>query len=363
MGKKVYGYWDCPFCSTSGIRGDNRECPNCGRPRGENTKFYLKEKKEYVSKEKENNNPDWLCSYCQSLNSDKNATCSSCGAVRTSEELNYFDMQNKSSSNTLLEHYEMPRASLQSTEPITPCNSQEPPTTKRIASFFIDNIRKFALGAGILAIIALICFLFIPYEKEITVDSFLWEREITIEELVTCNESGWSLPSGARLQRMSTEIKEYIDVFDHYETKTRQVAKQELVGYETYVSGYRDLGNGQFEEITAKKPIYETYYEEETYQEPVYRKEPVYAKKYYYEIDRWKYKRSVSTKGNDKNPYWGKVILEDKERQDSKNSYYYIFSQGERYKISYSKWESLQTGDTITVKALRFSNVVVSIKE
>ena len=31
MGKIVVGRWDCSYCGTKGIRGSERECPNCGK--------------------------------------------------------------------------------------------------------------------------------------------------------------------------------------------------------------------------------------------------------------------------------------------------------------------------------------------
>lgn len=41
MGKLVMGYWDCPYCSTKHIEGTSRECPSCGKPRGQEVKFYM----------------------------------------------------------------------------------------------------------------------------------------------------------------------------------------------------------------------------------------------------------------------------------------------------------------------------------
>ena len=88
--------WDCPYCDKKEIRGDTAVCPACGRPRGQ-VKFYMKgqaqnqERRaddvadiEYVDEEKAkyvNRNPDWYCSFCETLNSDNAETCRSCGAV------------------------------------------------------------------------------------------------------------------------------------------------------------------------------------------------------------------------------------------------------------------------------------------
>ena len=73
------------------------------------------------------------------------------------------------------------------------------------------------------------------------------------------------MPSGARLKYEKNEIYDYEKVVDHYEIKTKQVEKTRISRYETYVTGYKDLGNGYFEEITDERPVYETYYESEEY--------------------------------------------------------------------------------------------------
>lgn len=77
------------------IRGV-RDCLNCGKPRDDNTQFYMKSKTDYVDGEVAktiNRNPDWICSYCNSLNSDSNNNCLSCGASKEDSKLNY--LQNK----------------------------------------------------------------------------------------------------------------------------------------------------------------------------------------------------------------------------------------------------------------------------
>ena len=93
MGRLLYGYWDCQYCGRTAIRGDKRECPGCGKPRDEHTKFYM-HKKEFVHEavaKKVNRNPDWICHFCDQLNSDNDTTCVSCGASRDGKTRNYFD--------------------------------------------------------------------------------------------------------------------------------------------------------------------------------------------------------------------------------------------------------------------------------
>ena len=145
-------------------------------------------------------------------------------------------------------------------------------------------------------------------------------------------------------------------VLDHYETKTRQVEKQRISGYESYVSGYRDLGNGYFEEIISERPIYETYYETETYEEPVYRSEPIYRTKYYYEIDKWLYERSVTTSGTDKSPYWGETNLSSDERTSSQSEKYMVkgidlkTDESISFSLSFEEWSSLDIGQNLHIK-------------
>ena len=110
MSKLVMGYWDCPFCGSKEIRGDKANCPSCGRARGE-VQFYVKgyeegenlqadelEQFEQLTEEQEkavSKNPDWYCSFCNSLNSDNAQFCGNCGASREDSEANYFEMLKK----------------------------------------------------------------------------------------------------------------------------------------------------------------------------------------------------------------------------------------------------------------------------
>ena len=109
------------------------------------------------------------------------------------------------------------------------------------------------------------------------------------------------------------------------------------------------------EEITDDVPVYRTEYYTDTEERPVYRQEPVYKTKYYYEIDKWLYERSVKTSGKDKNPYWGEVILASDERISSKRDNYSILGFNKKQKeksitLSYEDWNSLNVGETVTLK-------------
>lgn len=353
MGRLVYGYWDCLQCSSTGIRGDIRECPNCGKPRNADTKFYMAENIAYVPATEEktiSRNPDWLCSYCNSLNSDSLNECKGCGASKTASEQNYFDLHCKQESADEKLSYDY--------------TEEHESRFECILRWFKNSLKNIAYIVAAVTSIFLMIFLLKTHTEEMTVSGFEWTRTIDIQQLETFDESGWSLPSTARLKYSATEFKEYEDVFDHYETKTRQVQKERLIGYETYISGYRDLGNGMFEEITEQRPVYQTYYETETYQEPIYRQEPVYATRYYYEIDRWIDKRVIRTNGNNQNPVWGNTeTLTDKERISDKHEKYQVIlinneNETVTTDIDFNLWNSLSYGDTVTAEVNRFGKIV-----
>ena len=371
MGRLIEALWNCSYCGTKGNRGSIRECPNCGNPRGEDVKFYMPGQITYVSEEKAktiNRNPDWVCPYCNSLNSDSLSHCESCGSERTSENLDYFSAQKEKRARVHKETYMA--KDFEKGWQADFCNDSNddyvPEKSKKEATFATDlveslanlvtNYGKYLISIPILlvAIWGLIA-LFSPKIEVVTINNFEWYRSIEIERYQTVEESDWHLPSEARLQYTQTEISGYRSVLDHYEKRSREVEKTRISGYETYTTRYRDLGNGYFEEETATRPVYETYYETEYYEEPVYRQEPIFATKYYYEIDKWLYERSVVTGEKNQSPYWGEPNLAADERVSYKSEEYYILGLNQKDKekkisLAYTDWQNLSINQTIKVK-------------
>jgi hypothetical protein len=348
-------------------------------------------------------NPDWLCSYCDALNSDDVHECYVCAASREDSEKNYFENRaeiearraereriiaaasgemNKShryqediyedvahTDNNTRSHDYKETTSAESSTNYNSSTTRDSgrneakhrtSTGHRMRSMPWGNI--FKVGAGVLAaalIIACLFWIFTPKIQEVTIHDFSWERSINVEEYVTVKRDGWSLPADGRLLYSQQEIKTYEKVLDHYETKTRTYTEQVLDHYETYVSGYRDLGNGHFEEITSQRPVYRTETRTETYQEPVYRDEPVYATKYYYEIDVWQHAFYSKSSGNDKKPYWKEIELKELQREGGRSETYYIFvinknGEEEKYAFDFDVWNSLEKGQEITIKTTIF---------
>ena len=377
MGRLIEGLWDCKYCDLKGIGGSKRECPSCGKVRDVNTKFYMpSEKTMYVPEDeakKINRNPDWVCPYCDTLNSDSFSVCQQCGSERTSENLDYFENREKRDSKKeevtdTTKNEDVIVDPDEDTFSSSTDNSEQKTksTFQNCIESCVDlfkNYAEYLIGAiAIIAIIVGLVWIFSPKTQEITVDAIHWERSIEIERYQTVNENGWTLPQGARLHETRNEIYTYQQVLDHYENKTREVAKQRISGYEEKVVGHRDLGNGYFEEITERVPVYETYYETEHYQEPVYRSEPVYKTKYYYEIDKWLYDRTLTSAGFDKSPYWDDTSgLGTDEREGKREENYYIRGTNSKGKskeisISYSEWSDLNVGDKVKVKVSVFGN-------
>ena len=84
--------WDCPYCHTKKIQGHEYCCPNCGRRRGEETKFYRPDVDVVVEKPIDKR-PDWYCDSCGSYNKAADLNCHSCGAPYSTET--YFDVQKR----------------------------------------------------------------------------------------------------------------------------------------------------------------------------------------------------------------------------------------------------------------------------
>lgn len=356
MGRLIKMEWDCPFCGTKGISGPLRECPNCGQPMGKDLKYHLPGdvKSNYVSDEEAvhiNRNPHWRCNFCDSYNSDNDSVCVSCGAPRTNESKNYFEIQKEKVAETKTSVYDTD--SHYSDTNTAPSSSPKSNASKKLHSTLASRFNFQIIIIVLLSILGFsgLVYALIPKEKTMQVTALSWERSINIDRLQTVDESGWSLPSGARLHYTQEEISGYDQVVDHYETKTRTVSEEVLDGYEEVVTGYRDLGNGYAEEITSQIPIYRTEYYEEEYEEPVYISVPVYDTKYYYEIDKWIYERSVKTSGTTDTPYWGKVTLADDERTGSKTEEYYVTGfikeKEKTYTFSFEDWSNINIGDEI----------------
>ena len=353
MGKLIMAYWDCPYCGNKGNRGDAMNCPSCGRARGE-VKFYMKDHNEgdtleanergdleYLSDEQAKavgKNPDWYCSFCNSLNRDNAAFCGNCGASRENSEANYFEMLKEKEAREQAEQAAQSQP------------QRSAPSSKKLLLIIL---------AAVVALVGL--FVFLNGNKtsgDQTVSALAWQRVIEIEENREFSESGWQLPEGAELTSQRQEIHHYDNVVDHYENVEVEKSRQVLDYYETYYT-YEDRGNGTYEEISHERPVYKKEYYTETERRPVYVQVPRYSTKYYYKIWRWVSSRQVEAHGDDLNAEWPAFTLAENEREGQHTEVYRFTVESEKdkktktYRIAEADWRNLNVGDGVYITAKR----------
>lgn len=344
MGKTIQGYWDCPYCGTVGISGAERVCPGCGRPRGTDVTFYMKDKQEYIDKKE--GGPDWLCSFCETLNSGTDTICKSCGASREDSQKNYFDL-----------HPER-REQLSGQEAMESATEKKKKEVQNLTDSQVNaasagsrSRKRNPLILAIPVLLLILIFFVLPFgSKEASISGFAWYRSYDIETNTLMEESDWTLPQDATLIKEKKEVHHYNQILDHYEEveKTREV----ISGYHTEVTGYKDNGDGSFEEITEEVPDYET--ETYTEKEPVYVPVPIYATKYYYEIYRYQVTDTAVSSGQDQDAYWADYPLNEDQREGEAEEIYYFTVKAKKksynYSTDYDTWTSLQEGETIKMK-------------
>ncbi len=353
MSRIVMGYWDCPVCGNKGIAGNVMNCPSCGRARGD-VQFYMKDGAqdstreenergdiEYLSEEQAKEigkNPDWYCSFCNSLNKDNAAFCTNCGATREASESNYFDQLKKRQEAEAAEKAAQPQPRPQQ--------------------------KKSRIPVLLIAAIVLLAFLGIRYmsgsntSKGLQVTGVRWSRAIPVEQNIEYTESDWSVPAGGNLVSQKTELHHYDQVLDHYEDVQVQKSRRVLDHYETYYT-YRDLGNGGFEEVPHERPVYTTEYYTETEQRPVYLPVPRYQTKYTYTIRRWTQVREVTASGDSHETYWPETGLAEDEREGQPRQEIYTFTvtdekgNQQTWQMAEADWQAVNPGDSLTISSPR----------
>lgn len=342
------GRWDCQFCGTIGNLGRHRQCQNCGRSRPESTKFYLADDAQVTDKQLQRQalvGPDWVCQFCGTSNAADITVCASCGSPREEnspvQKIKEYDLADVPTSGDMTFDE----------EPTEDGPTEEPKQKPKIPTIAL-------VGAGVLALICLGAIAFLIFgsrESEATVDGFLWERTLALEELQTVVEEDWQIPEEGRLLSQREAIHHYDQVLDHYETRQREVEEQVQVGVNVYVCGQRDLGNGFFEDIECEEPVYESQVRTETYEEPIYRDVPVYQTLYSYDIDKWIEIGSETASANDHAPYWPRVNLESNQREGEAEEYYVVyFVDGEgasyEWETTWTQWQRLEQGQKVVLK-------------
>ena len=347
MDNLVWGYWDCPVCGKKEIRGDITSCPSCGRARGD-VEFYLKgytegqvlSAEEHAALETEElneeearhygKNPDWYCPFCNSLNHDSLQVCGTCGASRKDADGNYFDQLNKRKEKEAAELAAQPH----------------PEAAKKKRPAWLIPV--------ILAVIALLVYLFWPKTIKGQVTSVSWTRNIRIEEYQKEIASGWTAPAGAKVVETKMEPRTYYrtvyvdvqyprEVFDHYETEITMVSN----------------GDGTYSPVTTQREVTRTEYD--TVQEPQTVPYFVNERKYYYYTGKWiwVYVRDEAASRDDQSPYWPEAELGENEREGARTEEYRFTAADENgrqttYRIvksdhAESDWMKLPVGTKVKI--------------
>ena len=148
----------------------------------------MKSKTDYVEEEVAktiNRNPDWICSYCNSLNSDSNNNCVSCGVFKEDSKLNY--LQNKFKHQK--ENNEMFNNSVNNEDNYSveqeECVKSETSNNSKFKNFVKKHYIKFIVIFLTLSVIFCVTALLLPSNENITVTGISWERIIDVEKFQT----------------------------------------------------------------------------------------------------------------------------------------------------------------------------------
>ncbi len=296
----VYEYWDCDKCGQKAIRGDVRSCPSCGNARNENIKFYLMEGKEEkvedkAQAEKFKAGADWLCSFCENLNSVTDNNCLSCGATQESSKKNYFEVQKEKELKAAKK--------VEATKPVEPSKP--------------FNWKKFSIWAVAIlgSCITGLYFLGKTHNVSFQVVDVAWERTIPVMRYSTTQESDWEgeLKGDDIVKIKSTqEIRSYEDrqVGSKTESYTESEQYQSGSKRECHTS-YESTGSGASKKVTScdNVPTYSSRTVRKTRQVPVYQKFPIYGTKVIYTANKYLPLREDTLKGKTNEPRWPDVSL------------------------------------------------------
>lgn len=346
MGKgyDVMGYWDCPMCQTKKILGTERNCPNCGMPRGEDVKFYMDGPEVKLTEEqqqKKGKGADWMCEYCGGYNSALDTVCVSCGAERSGKD--YFEIRKAKEKKQAEKQAEKDQEKKELDDAIR--NKKKEEVKKKCK-------KKLLIGLFIfLLITAGLMFLGRSKEYQVTLADKYWQSSVDVEKYAEVYESDWTLPDGAELDHKEKEIRTYEQV--QHGTTTETYESYEQVGSHEETT-YTDNGDGTFHSSTTTVPDYD--YVTRTREVPNYVSEPVYDTKYYYYIWRWQYDRTLTAEEHgDKKVYYAKEDLSDDERYKNKQcSYYLTFHDNEKdedetYEVTKEQYKQVETGAGYTI--------------
>ncbi len=338
------GKWDCPQCGHRGNRGGEQRCQACHRVRGDEVRFYLDSNTITVTIADDSvvaralAGPDWVCSYCESLNPAAAEHCKSCNAERSQQQ--------------------------RATREIADEPAPEPTPTPSLGVPAAPKPRRSwgrlkLWGATGLLLLAASWFMCRSQTEEMRVSRLEWERRVEVERFATVKESSWreELPAGARL--LTTERRlhhtDQVKIGNRHVVKT--VEEKVQVGTRKVKVGTQDLGNGYFEDRYKEEPVYQTKSHEVAQDEPIYKGVPVYRDWCTYDIDRWTPERTERASGFNDEPRWPVPELGPKQRERRRTQQYLIIFKDDDgadhpWSTDIVTWKSVKPGDKLRVKTV-----------
>lgn len=237
--------WKCDFCGTDKLLGKTqRFCPNCGAPQNPERRYFPTEEEMVAVRNHRYLGVDVICPACGTANAAQTGFCTQCGAPL------------KDADAVTLKQDAAPEV-------------EKPPAHKKRSVVLTIIAAVILLGAGMFALDH-----FWRKNTTLQLTSAEWQREIKIEQLQALQESAWcdGMPGDAYRMSSRSEVRSHQKIADGETCRTERI----------------DQGDGTF---TTRQHC-----------ETRYREEPVYDSKCYFTVNRWRYKRSLTARGNDREP-------------------------------------------------------------
>lgn len=297
------GRWACPSCGGI-VLGRYESCPSCGAPRPEHVRFFLPEDATYTTDPAlladAASGVDWYCDSCGGAN--KGAvdgapvvSCIHCGEARDERDNNDTVRHLTHAPKTAQDARNLEREARVHAQQ-SRANTRTPPRAPLLSRPTTHNGRTvLALIFG-LAFVGLMAFLvswFWTYREDAQVVGGSWTHTIFIDQYKRLNDSGFSPPPDAHINRTEQRVRRHEQVLRGYRTETYQA--QEPSGITTYPCGSTDLGNGYFATKTCTRQNYTSV--TKTRQVPIYESVPIYDTYAFYTIDRWRPHRTATAQG------------------------------------------------------------------
>ncbi len=336
--KTYIGLWDCKTCGEKGKLGPETFCDGCGATRPKNVVFYVKENDEGTDDEthiqQAQAGVDWICGHCRSYNKAWQFGCQACG-----------NPKDETSGDVHLEesdYVENPVPEL-------------PPKPRK----------KWWQRWWVWVLLGIVLFIFLSTRgctKTMVVQELTWEAKVPLQHLELKQAESFNLPANA-LNVNSRQVQDgATQQLVGHTTKTRDVQIQ--TGNERYVCGKINKGNGYFVDKFCTRPKYST--RTERYEEPNYISIPIYRKKYFYTVNDWVDKETITQSGKKEtfdaplqNPKQG----DNNWRVGSANKTCIVVfkdNSGHTYRkiVPHQQWEKMKEGDKIDKKVALFSGKI-----